>query len=284
MDNSPLSHENLSFLIDHVIKSKDPATVGLRKILKKQEEESKDFTYHSPVLNEFDVPGSVSKSLNDNDKLILELEKKVNDLQVQLKKLEDDSRKAEQISFEKGRGQGFSEGLLKGKNEAADEFNKKIDGLQQKTGNFLKYLEESKRAVFAGAERLLLRLCFEITTKVISNEIKENSDIILSVIKKALTYIADRERIIIRVAKNDFENVSNNKDFWLPVTERLQDILIEQDERIEQGGCIIESNSGMVDARLGVQCDELFGLVEKVWENVNSSSKCQDAPEQGRKE
>jgi flagellar biosynthesis/type III secretory pathway protein FliH len=86
-----------------------------------------------------------------------------------------------------------------------------------------------------------------------------------------MSYIADRERIIVRVSKDDLENVSRRKDFWMPVGERLESIIIEPDERIEKGGCIIESNSGVVDARLGVQFEELHDTVEKVWESVSAS-------------
>ena len=41
--------------------------------------------------------------------------------------------------------------------------------------------------------------------KVISTEVTVNQNIILSVLKKALTYIGDRERLVVRVSPDDFE-------------------------------------------------------------------------------
>lgn len=271
MGTSPLSSENVSSLIDHVLKSKDPATVGLRKILKKKEDESRDFPFHAPLLKEFESHNSSVKSLSEEDTLILELEKKVHDLQVQLNKHQDDAINAEKAAYEKGHNDGLNEGIKKGSTDTATEYEKRINDLQLYIHDFLQKIETEKREIFSNAENVLLKLCFEIVKKILSCEIKENHEIILSVIKKALSYIGDRERIVIRVASSDFETVSNRKDFWTNVSERLQDILIEKDDRIEQGGCIIESNSGLVDARLGVQIEELSNLIEKIWENSRTS-------------
>jgi flagellar assembly protein FliH len=278
MNLSPLSPENVSSLIDHVMKSKDPATVGLRKILKKKDEESKDFSFHAPELIEFDAPGTTkSKRLSEDDTRTLELEKNVHDLQIKIKALEEKASITEKDAFVNGRTKGFGEGVAKGIADTTKVYEKKIDALQEKIGTFLKSVENAKKEMISNTDHLLLKLCFEIVKKMISSEVQENKEYILSVIKKAISYIGDKERLIIRVAPTDFETVSNRKDFWLPVTERLQDILIEKDERISLGGCIIESNSGMVDARLGVQFNELAVIVENVWANLNSPDQVQTA-------
>lgn len=270
MDQSPLTPENLSSLIDHVMKSKDPASVGLRKILKKKEDEAANFQLHAPPVKEFDIPGTRSGHLSDDEKIILELEKKVNDLQIQLKKSEDHIKRAEKELFEKGRKEGYKDGLQKGDEETSVRYEKKIDDLQQKLAAFLNSVENEKREIFANAEHVLLKLTFEIVKKIIACEPVTNKEYILSVIKKAVSYIGNKEKMIIRVSPSDFETASNRREFWLPVNERVQDITVEPDDRIKNGGCIIESNTGNVDARFGVQFSELTGLVEKIWESVNA--------------
>jgi len=269
-DKSPLSPENVSSLIEHVMKSKDPANVGLRKILKKKEDEARNFQLHAPVMTEFDTPDIKHRHLSEDDTIILELEKKVSDLQIKLKNLEEHAKIAEKNAFQKGRDEGLAFGVTKGNTDTAAKYEKKIDELQKKIADFLESLEKSKREMFANADHILLKLVLEIVKKVISCEVKANREYILSVIRKSISYIGDKERLTIRVAPSDFETASKRKDFWVPVNERVKDITIESDERITQGGCIVESNSGTVDARLGVQFDELAGLVDKIWESVNA--------------
>ncbi len=276
MENSPLSPENVSSLIDHMMKSKDPAHVGLRKILKKKEDEARSYQLHAPQMTEFETPGVKSRRLSEDETIILELEKKANDLQLQLKQLEDKAVLAEKDAFVKGRIEGISLGVKKGRDETSEKYEKQITALQEKVTDFIETFEKSRREQFQNIDHVLLKLVLEIAKKIINAEVTTNREYVLSVIKKAVYYIGDKERLIVRVAPADFEIVSGRKDFWLPVTERVKEIVIENDDRITQGGCIIESNSGTVDARLGVQFKELESLVEKIWENISAplQSEC----------
>ena len=271
MNTGSLSREEVSSFIDNILKSKDPATVGLRKILRKNTELERDFSVYSPAAVEFDTPERKSRVLSEDEQRILELEKKVIDLEGRLEKQKESARQAVQAAFVKGRTEGLEEGLARGREETTEVYEKKIDQLQQKIESIIRQFDESRRTVFSGSEHLLLRLCCEMVRKVISTEVTVNQNIILSVLKKALTYIGDRERLVVRVSPDDFETVSGRKDFWVPVAESLKNVSVESDERVSRGGCIIESNSGVVDARLGVQFEEISGLVESVWENINSS-------------
>jgi flagellar assembly protein FliH len=272
MTAEELPPENVSTLIDHVLKAKDPATVGLKRILKKKQEEKKDFPLRGMSLEEFSVPGKESKKLTVDEQHILELEKKAADLQVELRKQKEQAMQAIQAAYAKGKKEGDDAGHVRGVSEATETYEKKINELQQGISSVLKGIETAKRTVFSNAEHMVLKLCCAMVKRIISREVSIQKDIVLDSIKRALEFIGHREKIIVRVAKNDLELVSGRKDFWFPVGERLEDMTIEADERIEPGGCIIESNSGVVDARLGVQYNELTDLVEKVWADVASAA------------
>jgi flagellar biosynthesis/type III secretory pathway protein FliH len=111
-----------------------------------------------------------------------------------------------------------------------------------------------------------------VAKKIIDHEVTVQKNIVLTVLKRALNYIGHREKMVVRVASDDLERVTNRKDFWFPVADRLTDVSIETDERIAPGGCIVESNSGLADARLGVQFEELTELIEKTWNEVTSAA------------
>jgi flagellar biosynthesis/type III secretory pathway protein FliH len=272
MNDESFAPEKVSSLIDNLLKSSDPATVGLRKIIRKKQDEVQDFPVKPPELEEFESPDKKSKLFNENERRVLELEKKISDLNIELKNQQEQARTAIQNAFTKGKAEGLKDGLSKGISDTTDEYEKKIDLIQARVGTFLQDIEKSKKSIYSNAEHILIRFCLEMVKKIISSDIAIHQDIIIAVVKKALSYIGDKEKLIVRVAPSDLETVSGRKDFWVPVAEKLSDISIVQDERIEQGGCIIESNSGIVDARLGIQFQELADLVEKIWENINSSS------------
>jgi flagellar assembly protein FliH len=270
MDQSSLSSSDISALIDHLLKSKDPATVGLRKILKHKKNSAEGFPVRPLEYEEFFEPGKSKEPFTKEERSVIELEKRVMELQGAIEQSKKDLPRLLQDSFEKGLREGKQKGETIAYEKARLEREAQTDALQKRVTAFLADLESSKKSIFADAHKILLEFCYELAKKIIRAEVAYNPDIIIGVIKKSLAYIADRERMIVRVAKDDLETVSNRKDFWLPVGERLESLTIESDERIEKGGCIVESNCGMVDARLGVQFDELRDVVEKAWESVGA--------------
>lgn len=271
MNQSEMSPEKVSELIGQVLEAKDPATVGLKRILRKKEKESDDFPLRGALLEEFKVAGKETVKFTDDERHVLELEKNVADLKLALKRQKTVAAEALQTAYAEGKKVGFEAGQAEGIASTTAEYEKKINALAQRVGGVISAIESSKRKVFGDAEHLLLRLCCAIAGKVIGREVALDKDIILLTIRRALSYIGHRERVVLRVAPKDMDQVSGRKDFWAPVAERLNDILIEPDERIEPGGCIIESNSGLVDARLGVQFEEVAGIVEKIWVEVTSA-------------
>lgn len=268
MDQSSLSSRDISALIDHLLKSKDPATVGLRKILKQKKDGAEEFPVKPLEYEEFFEPGKSKEPFTKEEKAVIELEKRVMELQARLEQSKKDLPRLERESFEKGLRDGVQKGETIAYAKARAEREAHTDALQKRVTDFLTDLENSKKTIYADAHKILLDFCYELAKKIIQAEVSQNPEIIIGVVKKSLTYIADRERLIVRVSKDDLETVSGRKDFWLPVGEPLGSITIEPDERIEKGGCIVESNSGMVDARLGVQFDELRDMVEKAWESA----------------
>ena len=265
MSSPSSSSENTASLIDKLLKAKDPATVGLKRIIRKKIEDMNDFPLKKAQFEEFDSPERKNKVLSEEEKRIIELEKQIIQFEIRLKKEKENAKKAVDDAFKLGKTEGFKLGEEKGKAEAASVYKKNIGEIQQDVATFLKSIEGSKREIFSHSEHIILKLCLEISRKIIASEILTNQDIILNVARKALSYIAEREKLVIRVAPDDLKILNDKRDFWEPVTEKLKDVIIEPDERVSKGGCIIESNSGTVDARLGIQMDEIAELVEKMW-------------------
>jgi flagellar biosynthesis/type III secretory pathway protein FliH len=272
-------NENVTVLLDALLKAEDPATIGIRRILRHKFDEGNAFPFKSVELESFDAAAAAGKPgarkgketriFNEQERSYLELEKRIREVERTLTQERVAGKRAVADSFEKGKAEGFAAGEKAGHDKAKAVFDAEIAKLKSQTEAYFKQLEDSKSAMLHGLEHVLLRLCLELTKKIVSCELTTNREIITATIKKALSMIADRENILIRVSPGDMETASGNKDFLSSVTERLERVRIEEDARISKGGCIIESNSGMVDARLGVQLEEVAAMVEKVWESAD---------------
>jgi len=276
MSSRTFSQDEISALIDYVLESRDPATVGLRKILKKGES-GQTFACRPLDFEEFHIEGRRKPALSEQEQRLLQLEKSVAELKSRLEKQKSESEEKARREFERGRSEGEAEGARKGKEEACRESEARIGELSEKTASFIEHFESSRRRIYAESHHTLLRLAFAVARKILDTELSTNRDIVLSTIRKALSYIADRDNLRVRVAEEDYEVVSRNEAFWKSVTDRLGDMRITADPRVDKGGCVIESNAGDVDARVGVQYDELRELVERVWDSVTSTAAHQDS-------
>jgi len=267
-------NEKVTVLLDELLKAKDPATIGIRRILRNKIDEHNNYPVRPPAMESFDSSGKPGKTaasslFSENERAYLELEKRVRELERSITQEKVQAKRTAAESFEKGKKEGFTAGEKQGRETAEAKFKTELDGIKNQTSAYFKKLEATKDEMFHGLDRVLLEFCIELTKKIIAAEVSTNEDMILSVIKKSLAMIAERDNIIIRVSPQDLEITSHRKDFWSSVTERLENVKFEADSRIEKGGCIIESNSGMVDARLGVQIDEVAELVLKAWESCD---------------
>jgi flagellar assembly protein FliH len=267
---SEFSPEEIATLIARMLNERDPATVGLRRIVRRKTVEADDFPMRNLAAEEFVSPGKGKTLLTEDERRIIELERQLKDLKETIARQNLNARQAVAKAYAQGHEKGEEKGFDEGKTQAVEEYQKQLSAVQERIASYLKNFEEEKRGIYANADRILLELCGRMVKKIINTETGRNPDIVLNVLKKSLSYIAERERIVIRVAPDDMENVSGSREFWAPVTDRLKEVVIEPDPRVEKGGCIIESNSGIVDARLGVQMSELAGLVEKAWESSHA--------------
>jgi flagellar assembly protein FliH len=265
---SRLSSRDVSTVIDELLKLKDPAVVGLRRILHAKQSEGKDYPLQGMKLEEFDVPAKQSRIFSDDQRRILELERRVLHMQQQLDKNKEISQKAMRAAYQKGLEEGVEKGAREGRRQADEHYARALEAVQERIAGMFEKVESEQNNFFNRCRHSMLQLSKEISRKIIGAELSTRDDIICRVIKRALSYIADKQRLIVRVAENDYETVSGNKDFWMPVLERVSDIQIETDERLEKGSCIIESNGGKADARIPLQLDDMIAVVERAWENA----------------
>ena len=274
MSTPPLSPQDVSGLIDKLLKSKDPATVGLRRILKRKCEEREAFPLKDMSFEQFSGSEDCGTGTFDAEEVqVLQQEKQLNELRQQLTVEQENAKKAAEEAYQKGLAEGKAQGIKEGGDEAKKNYDKQLNAIEERVAAIFSDVKTAKTEQLMQAQRTLIELSMAMARKIVITELAANPDIVLATIKKALTFIAERERLIVRVSPNDLETVSGKKEFWTSISERLEGIKIEGDERIGKGGCIIESNSGVADARMETMFDEMRDIIEKTWDSISSGSE-----------
>jgi type III secretion protein L len=104
----------------------------------------------------------------------------------------------------------------------------------------------------ASVERDLLRLAVKIAEKIIGREIKGDRQAIVDIVANALRHARRNEMITVRVNPADLPVIEEHgQRLDRPGREQFLDIV--PDPRVAAGGCVIESESGAIDAQLETQ-------------------------------
>lgn len=90
--------------------------------------------------------------------------------------------------------------------------------------------------------------------KLLKKELEVNENIILDVITEVVKSISkDETRIIIKTHKKDTELVKKSLPEIFPYTDQSTKIIVMPDEEVDRGSCIVETKSGVIDARFSTQ-------------------------------
>jgi len=163
---------------------------------------------------------------------------------------------AQKEAAERGIEEGREEGRRQGREEFARMMKHARDLYQQAI--------REREKLLASAETELARLAIKVAEKIIGQEVRSSGEVIMGVVRQALTGIKDREEVLIRVSPDDYHIVNEDRTALARMVEGLKNFELVVDSKIEAGGCIIETNLGNVDARLVTQLSAIDLAFERV--------------------
>jgi len=128
-----------------------------------------------------------------------------------------------------------------------------------------------RRNIISDAEGEILRLALKAAEQIVKSEVSLHRDVCLNIIAEAISRVSDREQIILRVSREDLENVKRLKDRIAGMVDGVKQLSILEDSTVEAGGAIIETNLGFVDARISTKIKALELAVRKVQGSENKT-------------
>jgi len=116
-------------------------------------------------------------------------------------------------------------------------------------------------------DKIVIDASFLIASKVLKKSISESS-IISGTITDSIQKIIGANSILFRLNPTDLELIKESKESFLE-NNSYSNIKFEADNRIDLGGCYVESEIGNVDARISSQLNELKSILTQ--ENIVES-------------
>lgn len=197
----------------------------------------------------FKVDSIVAKHTGIEELERLSLEKKVET--EALAKLKEVQESAYQQAYELG--------LQEGRAQAYEEHNAVLTERLNTFEALLQKIENLKAELVTANESHLVTLVYHLASRLAMEEISSRKELILSVIRTAIGDVQSEERMTLKLAPSDLEFVEAMKDKASGELNSFKNMKIEESLAITPGGCIIETNYGVVDATVEKR-------VQKLWE------------------
>jgi flagellar assembly protein FliH len=158
----------------------------------------------------------------------------------------------EKKAYEKGFAEGQKAGI-----EVGERMGEAL--LKQYSANLVA-LNKLRKDLFATSEREVVRLSLEIARKIIKREVAIDEELILTLVKVALARVADQAMVTVRLNPKDYHSIERHHAAGISgsdVGTLTESIRLVEDPLIARGGCIIETESGTIDARVEEQLREI---------------------------
>ena len=145
-------------------------------------------------------------------------------------------------------------GFADGRREAEESFT----GVCRTLSEALVAVSGLRERIIRECEDDLLRLAMMVAKQIIRQEISQDRKILAHFVCEATSRITDQNDIIICFNPEDYRVVSANRQHYLAgIGEKMQ-ISIKPYDSVSVGGCVVETQTGLVDARVETQLAEIF--------------------------
>lgn len=131
----------------------------------------------------------------------------------------------------------------------------------------LAWLEKEIKKVRQEMENSIVPLALTAVKKIIGKELETKPETIVDVVATGLKTVSHHRKITIYVNQNDLEYVETYKQKLKALFEHLETLSIAKREDVQPGGCIIETESGIINAQLENQLNALETAFRNFFQN-----------------
>jgi len=170
---------------------------------------------------------------------------------------------------ERIRVEAVATGRAEGESQVGAEMSGAIDDLRRRIGEIL---DESRAAFLEfvdGAESEVLSLTTAIARRVIEAELTYAADALPGMIAQSLSRLRDTRRLRVRVSPGDLGRATELRDELIAKLGTIEGVEIVADPQVD-GGAVIETEMGTVDASLSGQLGEIEDAIEAASEGNGS--------------
>jgi flagellar assembly protein FliH len=163
---------------------------------------------------------------------------------------------------------GFNEGQKEASSRLKKEYTEKLKEIYSLLESIMIKIDNQLIDQYKRINEFIINISFLISEKIIRREIDKESPI-FQMIDESLKKITSANQALIKLNPDDLKLVESNIEL---INKKLSidNVRLEADNRIEKGGCLIETEIGNSDGRIKSQLETLRRQIESYFEENNA--------------
>ncbi len=169
----------------------------------------------------------------------------VDDAQRRVVQIEDDARRS-----------GFEQGSGDGRAAAQAEMDEMLETMR----GLVEMARVERHKIIEGAEPEIVKLSVAIAERILNQQVALDTDAVLEMTRAAITRLVNRETVTVRVNPGDIETMRQHREKLMAMND-IDNLRIIEDQRVDRGGVVIETDAGTIDAKISTQLREVRRLL-----------------------
>jgi flagellar assembly protein FliH len=148
-----------------------------------------------------------------------------------------------------------AEAREKGHVEGVAAADREMSDMMGSMRNLVDMARIERHKLMESAEPEIVRLAVGIAERVLHQQIALDRGVVVEMAKVAIARLVEKESVTVRVNPGDLEQMREHRDELLSNGE-IKNFRVIEDQRVDRGGVIVETDGGTIDARISTQVNE----------------------------
>lgn len=142
--------------------------------------------------------------------------------------------------------EAYTKGFAKGEEDGKSQYASAVKGVFEAVVR----IGKEKEAFLEKSQEEILALSLRAAKKMVLAELTQTPDALLGIVMDAIRRITDKDKVIIKLSAKDADGMRQHQASIFAQMPDIKSLEIHEDARVEEGGCVIETRLGYIDATL----------------------------------
>lgn len=141
------------------------------------------------------------------------------------------------------------------------------EGFQEGFAQWAKHMAELEAEMAKASratEKMIIPVALKAAKKIVGREIELSEKAVVDIVASKLKTIKQSKQVVVHVCPKDFQAIDSHRPDLMKIFEKLESLSIRPNDDVKSGGCIIETEAGIINAQL----DKQWEILEQAFKSM----------------